>query len=199
MRITGGQARSIPLQCPKGDLVRPATDRMREAVFSSLADRVFGSTFLDLFAGAGTYGLEAMSRGASSGLFIERDRKAVASLQSNLAAVARSLSLSDPLPCSILQQDVFRWLEAPALSWNQSPNLIFIDPPYREVEGRYPWILSQLAKLLSKEDSACIVLESPRMLDSFPDGYRLIKTFGKGREDSRCLLLSWESERAVCP
>jgi 16S rRNA (guanine966-N2)-methyltransferase len=191
MRITGGQARSIPLQCPKGDLVRPATDRMREAVFSSLGDCVKGSRFLDLFAGAGTYGLEAMSRGATSGVFVERDRQAIASLKNNLAAVARSLGIADPVPCGVQQQDVFRWLEASSHAQDQAPNLVFIDPPYREVEGRYPWILSQLARLLPVENPAFIILESPRVLDTFPEGYRLMRTFGKGREDSRCLLLAW--------
>ena len=74
MRITGGLARSIPLILPKGDAVRPATDALRQAVFSSLAARVAGARFLDLFAGSGAYGLEALSRGASSGVFVEKRR-----------------------------------------------------------------------------------------------------------------------------
>ena len=67
MRITGGSARGIPLSLPKGDAVRPATDALRQAVFSSLAARVPGTRFLDLFAGSGAYGLEALSRGAKYG------------------------------------------------------------------------------------------------------------------------------------
>ncbi len=59
MRITGGLARGIPLILPKGDAVRPATDALRQAVFSSLAARVPAARFLDLFAGSGAYGLEA--------------------------------------------------------------------------------------------------------------------------------------------
>ena len=62
MRISGGAARGVPLLVPKGEAVRPATDAMRQAVFSSLASWVPGAVFLDLFAGSGAYGLEAVSR-----------------------------------------------------------------------------------------------------------------------------------------
>ena len=67
VRISGGAARGIELLVPKGDTVRPATDGMRQAVFSSLGARVAGARFVDLFAGSGAYGLEAFSRGASGG------------------------------------------------------------------------------------------------------------------------------------
>ena len=78
MRISGGGARGIPLVVPKGDAVRPATDGMRQSVFSSLGARVSGARFLDLFAGSGAYGLEALSRGAAAGVFVEQNGKAAA-------------------------------------------------------------------------------------------------------------------------
>ena len=68
MRISGGAARGIQLAVPKGDAVRPATDGMRQGVFSSLAGLIPGAQFLDLFAGSGAYGLEALSRGAAGGV-----------------------------------------------------------------------------------------------------------------------------------
>src|SRR3954465_11512303 len=91
MRITGGIARGIPLVVPKGDAVRPATDAMRQAVFSSLGARTVGARFLDLFAGSGADGLEALSRGAAGGVFVEQNAKAVACLRQNIAAVCKSL------------------------------------------------------------------------------------------------------------
>ena len=91
MRISGGLARGIELSVPKGDAVRPATDGMRQAVFSSLGPRVAGARFVDLFAGSGAYGLEAFSRGASGGTFVEQNAKAAACLRKNIAAVCRSL------------------------------------------------------------------------------------------------------------
>src|SRR5208282_5848139 len=91
VRISGGLARGIELSVPKGDAVRPATDAMRQAVFSSLGDRVVGARFADLFAGSGAYGLEAFSRGASGGTFVERNAKAAACLRKNIAAVCRSM------------------------------------------------------------------------------------------------------------
>ena len=76
---------------PKGDAVRPATDGLRQAIFSSLGERVVGARFLDLFAGSGAYGLEALSRGAGGGTFVEKNAKAVACLRQNLASVCKSV------------------------------------------------------------------------------------------------------------
>jgi len=78
MRISGGIARGVPLAVPKGDAVRPATDGMRQAGLSSLGSRVVGAFFWDLFAGSGAYGLEALSRGAAGGIFVERSPRALA-------------------------------------------------------------------------------------------------------------------------
>src|SRR5512135_1734124 len=91
MRISGGGARGITLVVPKGDAVRPATDGMRQALFSSLGARVVDAHFLDLFAGSGAYGLEALSRGAAGGVFVEQNAKAVACVRQNVAATCKSL------------------------------------------------------------------------------------------------------------
>jgi len=197
MRITGGKARSIPLNCPKGDWVRPATDRMREAVFSSLGIDVEGAVFMDLFAGAGTYGLEAISRGAKAGVFVEQHRSAVAFITQNLEVVKKSVGAQDaPSPFTIQAADVFKWLErGNAPVGYHGFDLVFIDPPYREVEGSFHRILNLIVPLLDKEKGAWVVFESPALMEALPAGYALRKTFGKGREDTRGMLLSWLPNR----
>ena len=78
MRITSGFARGISLDAPKGDTTRPATDAARQAIFSSLGEAVVGAQVLDMFAGTGSYGLEAASRGAKSAVFVEKSPAAFA-------------------------------------------------------------------------------------------------------------------------
>src|ERR1035437_5335266 len=122
MRISGGGARGGTLTAPKGDAVRPATDGLRQAVFSSLAARVPGAVFLDLFAGSGAYGLEALSRGASGGTFVEKNAKAAACLRQNIAAVCKSLN-RDEQGVKALQGDVLEW----TLSTVETlPDMVFI-------------------------------------------------------------------------
>lgn len=199
MRITGGKARSIPLKCPKGPEVRPATDRMREAVFSSIGSLVEGSSFLDLFAGVGTYGLEAISRGATSGVFVENNRSAIRSLTQNLAMVTKSVGVhADNALYSIQSSDVFKWLAGKKGNrFCKKYRFVFIDPPYREVDEKSDLLLEELIPLLDRESGAYIVFEVPHLLKDLPSGYECIRTFGKGREDTRCMLLRWRSSKEM--
>src|SRR5690349_20743372 len=89
MRIIAGIARGMPLNVPRGGDVRPTSDRVREAMFSSLGARVVGADVLDLFAGTGALGLEAASRGAASVVLVERARQALESIAANLASFAK--------------------------------------------------------------------------------------------------------------
>ena len=82
MRIIAGNAGGIPLQVPRS-LTRPTTDRVREAIFSSLGDRVIGAVVLDLYAGTGALGLEALSRGAASATFVDHERQACDAVDAN--------------------------------------------------------------------------------------------------------------------
>jgi 16S rRNA (guanine(966)-N(2))-methyltransferase RsmD len=84
MRIVAGKAKGRTLIAPKGLDVRPTTDRVREALFSSIGQRVVGAEVLDLFAGSGALGLEALSRGATSAIFVERSKKAIKYLTQNI-------------------------------------------------------------------------------------------------------------------
>ncbi|MCG8527105.1 MAG: RsmD family RNA methyltransferase [Opitutales bacterium] len=190
MRITGGKARSISINCPKGNWVRPATDRMREAVFSSLGDRVLNAHFLDLFAGAGSYGLEAISRGARSGVFVDANRSATAFIHENLKRVIKSVAEESLKVHSfkVKSQQTEKFLSFYEQETSKV-DIVFIDPPYDQVSGSYFKILEKLTPLFEAQAEGWIVLESPESLDKFPEGYELIKTLGK--EDTRGLILRW--------
>jgi len=120
MRIIAGLARGLPLTVPRGDVTRPTSDRVREAIFSSLGARVTDVDVLDLFAGTGALGLEAVSRGAKSATFVEQARAALDCLAKNLAGIK-------PAPVAkIVRGEVLR--EVARLT---GPfGLIFADPPY---------------------------------------------------------------------
>jgi len=174
MRISGGQARGIPLIVPKGDAVRPATDGMRQAAFSSLGAFVVGARFLDLFAGSGAYGLEALSRGAAGGVFVEKNAKTVACLRRNLAAVCKSLG-RDESGVEVFQAD--------ALSVPQGegvPDVVFIDPPYEIIPEVAPALFARLAEVLAPKPDALVVFELPGELELAPAGWTQIKRLGGG-------------------
>ncbi len=175
MRITGGQARGIPLVLPKGDAVRPATDAMRQAVFSSLAARVAGAWFLDLFAGSGAYGLEALSRGAAGGVFVERNARIVACIRQNIAAVCKSLA-RDARGLDVLNLDA---TTAP-LGGGMVPDLVFIDPPYEIIGEVAPKLFARLTGLLAPKPDALVVFEMPGEMELAPPGWTLAKRLGQG-------------------
>jgi 16S rRNA (guanine966-N2)-methyltransferase len=95
MRISGGKARGIPLRAAKAPELRPATEANRERLFSSLGQQIQNARVLDLFAGTGSYGLEALSRGAAEAYFVEKNRKITKDLKDNLSKVLKSAELSN--------------------------------------------------------------------------------------------------------
>ncbi len=119
MRVIAGSAGGLPLQVPKTE-IRPTMDRVKAAIFSSLGERVIGARVLDLFAGTGALGIEALSRGAASAMFVESDRLALAAIEKNLAKTH--------LTGRIRPQDVFAYLTHASTA--ESFDLIFADPPY---------------------------------------------------------------------
>ena len=125
MRVVGGIAGGIPLHVPKTDL-RPTMDVVKNAVFNSLMDFVSGARVLDLFAGTGGLGIEALSRGASSCVFVESDRRACDSIRRNLD---KTKLTGGEVTCA----DALRWIER-----NAQPatfDLILADPPYARKDG----------------------------------------------------------------
>src|SRR5256885_8252430 len=119
MRVIAGMAGGIRLDVPKSD-IRPTMDRVKAAIFSSLGDRVIGARVLDLFAGTGALGIEALSRGAASVMFVESDRHAIAAIERNLAKTK--------LSGRVRQQDVFDFLAHASTA--ERHEIIFADPPY---------------------------------------------------------------------
>ncbi len=175
MRISGGAARGITLVAPKGDRTRPATDGMRQGVFSSLGARVVDARFLDLFAGSGAYGLEALSRGAAGGVFVEQSPKAAACVRKNIEAVCKSLG-RDMRDLAVLQADA---RNAPSAGGGV-PDLVFIDPPWEIIPEIGPTLFARLAELLAPKPEALVVFEFPGELELAPTGWTLLKRLGKG-------------------
>jgi 16S rRNA (guanine966-N2)-methyltransferase len=140
LRITAGVHRSRRLLVPNLPGLRPAQDRVRAAVFSALGALVPEARVLDLFAGTGSYGIEALSRGARSTLFIEQDSRTAEALRQNLS----SLNYDSP----ILQTPVESWLPRATES---SFDLIFLDPPYDQTGAELSrWKVTQgLDRLLA--------------------------------------------------
>ncbi len=181
MRITGGQARGIPLALPKGDAVRPATDALRQAVFSSLAARVPEARFLDLFAGSGAYGLEAYSRGAAGGMFVESNTRTAAFIRQNITAVGKSLG-RDASELQVVNAD------ATTVSWGAAPDLVFIDPPYDIILTIAPKLFTRLADLLPLKPDLIVVFEMPGEMELTPAGWTCLKRLGKGvRQPTACV------------
>ena len=156
----------------RGDL-RPATDRTRQAVFSSLASVIEGAACADLFAGTGAYGLEALSRGAASVRFVEQDRKSVLAIGKNVQAVCKSIGIGTQ-DCFVEQRDVFaRVAGAPVF------DLVFADPPYALLPGRAAEIFAIAATALVPD--GLFVFEMPGGLNLNDSRMDLIKRLGKGR------------------
>lgn len=118
MRVVAGTAGGIRLTSPRSDL-RPTMDRVKAAIFSSLAERVPGASVLDLFAGTGALGIEALSRGAARATFVDHDAKAIAAIEENLRKTHQR--------GQVVRADMATWLKRPG----PTPfDLIFADPPY---------------------------------------------------------------------
>ncbi len=138
MRITGGQYRGRNLRAPKSG-VRPTQDMVRQAVFNILMARIEGARVLDLYAGSGAVGLEAISRGASDVTWVERDRKTLAILRANAELV-------DSGPSRIITDDVVRFLRRAA---GRTPyDIIYADPPYADARAGDPDPLPELLQLI---------------------------------------------------
>jgi 16S rRNA (guanine966-N2)-methyltransferase len=122
MRIIAGCAGGIPLRLPKHD-IRPTMEKIRGAIFSSLGNRVIDAKVLDLFAGSGAFGLEALSRGAANATFVDHHRGAIAAIQSNFEKTK--------LRGAVIRLDVFGFLK----SNREQFDLVFADPPYAKSPG----------------------------------------------------------------
>ncbi|MGQ9732305.1 MAG: 16S rRNA (guanine(966)-N(2))-methyltransferase RsmD [Candidatus Zipacnadales bacterium] len=123
MRVIAGEARSLRLVVPKGVNIRPTSDAVREMLFNSLADEVVGSRFLDVYAGTGAVGIEALSRGAAWCVFVERNRRCVEAIRTNLA----NTSMSER---GMIVAGDARKVLAQVLQAYGPFDIVFLDPPY---------------------------------------------------------------------
>lgn len=124
MRVIAGSAGGIQLQVPE-TTVRPTMDRVKAAIFSSLGESVIGARVLDLFAGTGALGIEALSRGAASALLVEENRAAVRAIEQNFVRTK--------LRGQVRSQEVFAFLESAKV--NEPFDIIFADPPYEKTKS----------------------------------------------------------------
>lgn len=184
MRISGGLARGILLAVPKGDAVRPATDGMRQAVFSSLGARVVGARFLDLFAGSGAYGLEAVSRGAQGGVFVEQNAKAAGCIRRNIELVCKSAG-ADPRTLAVLQADA----RTVPLGGGAAPDLVFIDPPYDLIAEIVAPLFTRLSDVLAPNPASLVLFELPGEMELAPPRWTLVKRLGKGARQPSVAML----------
>ena len=122
MRVIAGSARSLPLKTAPGQDIRPTTDKTKETLFNILQPRLFGCSFLDLFAGSGAIGIEALSRGAESAVFVEKNKKACACIRRNLAFTKLEES------GKLLEMDAVQALRV--MEGDAPFDIIFMDPPY---------------------------------------------------------------------
>ncbi len=169
MRIVAGQWRGRRLIAPMGDATRPTADRTRERLFSMLTSRLGsfeGLSILDLFAGSGALGLEALSRGAADALFVEQDRKAVTALKRNIAALRAN--------AEVRSSSVFALGPAP-----RPFDLVFMDPPYDSGAGAVA--LDKLGRLGWFAPSAWIAIETARHETIEVKGYAVDTTRESGK------------------
>lgn len=154
MRVIAGKAARTSLQAPKGQTVRPTTDRLKETLFNLLQPYLPTGRVLDLFAGSGGLGIEALSRGCHQAYFIDAYRPAITAIQQNLTKT----HLTDQ--ATVVQAD---YQQALARLADQMFDLVFLDPPYGhllEVEA-----IRQLVTKDMLTEQAVIVVESPRNVD----------------------------------
>ncbi len=176
MRVIAGRYGGRRLQAPPGDATRPTSDRVREALFSVLAGRVEDARVLDLFAGSGALGIEALSRGASEVTFVDSAAAAVKAITANLDALQAT--------AEVRRGDARRFLGSASAAARQY-DLVFLDPPYRlagrlgsELTAALPAVLAPGAAVVVESDRRSpLELDLP-ILDERRYGDTLIRIHG---------------------
>jgi 16S rRNA (guanine966-N2)-methyltransferase len=149
LRIVAGSHGGRRIETPPGRSTRPTSDRVREALFSILGDAVEGARVLDLYAGSGALGIEALSRGAAGATFVDSDERAARVIERNLAELR--------MDGRVHRRDVGAWLDA-----DHDPfDLVFADPPYSSA-GRTAQRLSELLPPLLRESSLTVTESDKR-------------------------------------
>jgi 16S rRNA (guanine966-N2)-methyltransferase len=174
MRVVGGSAKGRRLRATRAAEMRPTTDMARKTIFDILGDRVEGARVLDLFAGAGTLGIEALSRGAREAVFVDNDRDACAVILQNLEATGLRAA------GHIRRADAIRFL---ARASHMPFDLVFLDPPYGRGLGFVARALEKLVAGQWVRKHGVIVVEAQEGDVDWPPGVREFRTrpFGRTR------------------
>lgn len=162
-RITAGEWKGRSLVTPAGRTTRPTRSMVREALFNILGERIIGAQVIDLFAGAGSVGFEALSRGAASVVMVDSDRAATDAIR----RTAEVLGCTQD--CSIVDEDALRWLRRNADSV-RAADLCFIDAPYRDN------VILEVMEVLGAAPSALVICEhhrQRRLADSYGEMRRV--------------------------
>ena len=154
MRVRAGRARSLKLKTPEGTATRPTTDRIKETLFNMIQGEIPGCIFVDLFAGSGGIGIEALSRGAAHAYFVENGKEAISCILDNLSFT----KFSDN--ATLLKQDVFSAL---SMISEKEADIIFIDPPYQA--GYEEKVFMMLAKQPYVTENTLLILEAQLHMD----------------------------------
>lgn len=164
MRIIAGKCRHLPLKTPEGLNTRPTQDRIKETLFNMIQSQLFDCDFLDLFAGSGGIGLEALSRGANSCVFVEQNKEAIACIEDNISFT----KLNDQ--ARLIKEDVFCALKKLEAEGHTPFSIIFMDPPYnKELEKQ---VLDYLKTSSLIDADTLIIVESDLNTDfSYLDEY----------------------------
>lgn len=155
MRVISGKAKGHKLKMVPGDKTRPITDRVKENLFNILGDWVIGTRWLDLFAGTGQVGIEALSRGADSAIFVDNSRLAIRTIQANLTHTQLASK------AEVIYLDAFSYLTR---SYRRGPfDVIYIAPPqYQGIWSKVLSILDQISEPILVEDGLIIVQIDPK-------------------------------------
>lgn len=168
MRVVAGIAKGIPLKAPKGDQVRPTVDRLKETLFNMIQTEIYDRTVLDVFAGSGGLGIEALSRGARKAYFCEKNKVATEAIKDNL----QRTKLAEK--AEIFFGDFSGGLDKMRAAGERA-DLVFLDPPYQE-EDLYQRAIAALAEKKLLAAGALIIAETKSGFDfSFLEKYDTIK------------------------
>ena len=164
MRIIAGTARGMRLKAPRGKEVRPTSDRVREALFSIISRRLAGAVFLDLYAGSGAVGIEALSRGAEKAVFVDHKRENVLLIKENLAKTGFMEKTR------VIKGDVEITLTRLARN-NYKADLVFLDPPYNFT--RMNELIEKVIASRVVDEQGLVIIEhdyhNRRWTDKFPE------------------------------
>lgn len=170
-RVIAGSAKGVRLRAP-GEGTRPLADRVKQTLFAILEPDLEGARVLDLFAGSGAGGIEALSRGAASATFVEKDQGAASVIDANLRATGLAGEAA-----AIIRWDVVRWLAEPNVG--EQFDVVLVDPPYAEIE-----LLARVLALLGQPDAPLA-----------PGARVVAKHFWRDRPPDRIGLLASERDR----